>query len=72
MFSPTKLILILVAIGIVFFALRFYRTTIAPSLGKDKKQGEFSRKKSDKMLDLEECPKCGSFVADLEDHRCKD
>ena len=71
MLSPVKIIFIVVALAIAYFGLKFYRTTIKPNLEKDKKSGEFEGRSSDKMLDLEECPKCGSFVADLDEHTCK-
>ncbi|WP_373089625.1 hypothetical protein [Sneathiella sp.] len=71
MLSPSKIILIILIGAAVYFANRFYRSTIAPGLDKAKKNGEFNGHSSDKMLDLEECPRCGSFVADLSDHKCK-
>jgi hypothetical protein len=70
MFSPVKIILIILVLVGVFFAHRFYRSTIAPSLDKSKKNGEFKGQSSDKMLDLQECPRCGAFVADLDEHSC--
>jgi uncharacterized membrane protein len=71
MFSPTKIIFIVIAIAVVYFGHKFYRSTIAPNLEKKKKNAEFKGRSSDKMLDLEECPSCGSFVADLSEHTCK-
>jgi len=71
MFSPSKIIFIIIAIAVVYFGHKFYRSTIAPALSKDKKNGEFKGKSGDRMLDLQECPDCGAFVADLEDHSCK-
>mgnify|MGYP000291573585 CR=1 FL=1 len=70
MFSPVKIILIILVLVGVFFAHRFYRSTIAPTLNKSKKNGEFKGQSSDKMLDLQECPRCGAFVADLDEHSC--
>ncbi|WP_293959761.1 hypothetical protein [Sneathiella sp.] len=72
MFSPMKIILILLVIGAVFLAHRIYRNTIVPNLEKSRKNKEFKGSSADKMLDLEECPRCGSFVADLSEHSCKD
>jgi len=71
MFSPVKIVLIVLVLVAVFFAHRFYRNTIAPGLDKSKKNREFKGRSSDKMLDLEECPRCGAFVANLEEHSCK-
>jgi hypothetical protein len=70
MFSPVKIILIVLVLVGVFFAHRFYRNTIAPTLDKSGKKGEFKGQSTDKMLDLEECPRCGAFVADLDEHSC--
>ncbi|MEX1036599.1 MAG: hypothetical protein WDZ54_11635 [Sneathiella sp.] len=72
MFSPLKIILFLLIIGGVFLAYRFYRNTVAPGIDKAKKNGKFKGTSTDKMLDLEECPRCGSFVSDLDEHSCKD
>ncbi|MFC4273021.1 hypothetical protein GQF03_07515 [Sneathiella chungangensis] len=72
MLSPVKIILIILVLIGVFFAHRFYRSTIAPSLDKARKNGNIKGRSGDKMLDLEECPDCGAFVADLDGHRCKD
>lgn len=72
MLSPSKIILILLVVAAVYVANRFYRSTIAPGLEKNRKNGKFKGASSDKMLDLEECPHCGAFVADLAEHKCKD
>ncbi|PHQ68654.1 MAG: hypothetical protein COB93_10095 [Sneathiella sp.] len=71
MLSPSKIIFIIIAIAAVYFGNKFYRSKIAPALNKDKKNAEFKGRESDKMLDLEECPGCGAFVADLDGHTCK-
>ena len=72
MLSPSKILLIILVVAAVYVANRFYRSTIAPGLEKNKKNGEFKGRSTDKMLDLEECPRCGAFVADLSEHHCKD
>jgi|TARA_R100000149_G_scaffold65438_2_gene39916 hypothetical protein len=70
--SPFKIILLLLAILGVFLAHRVYRRYIEDKLGKRPKSGAFKEQSADKMLDLDQCPRCEAFVADLAEHRCQD
>ncbi len=72
MFSPIKIILLILVVGAVFMAARMFRKNTEDG-GKLGKRGENGRVKGgEKSTDLVECPKCGTFVASLEDHHCRD
>ena len=72
MLSPLKLILLLAVVIGVFMIAKLFRGNSENGgiLGGRGKPGGIG--KSGKPTDLEKCPACGTYVASLEDHSCKD
>lgn len=70
--SPIKIILLILVIAGVFAAYRAYQRHRPGDAAKPREQGRFADPPSDRMLDLDQCPRCHAFVADLETHNCQD
>ncbi|WP_334127710.1 hypothetical protein [Sneathiella sp.] len=70
--SLFKIILLGLVIAGVFFAHRAYRRYVDERSGKTGNDARFANQSADRMLDLDECPRCHAFVADLNTHHCQD
>ncbi len=72
MFSPMKIILLILVAGAVFIAARMFRKNTEDGGNLRKRDGSGRVDGGEQSTDLVECPKCGTFVATLEGHRCRD
>lgn len=72
MFSPMKIILLILVAGAVFIAARMFRKNTGDGGNLGKRDANDRVKGEARSTDLVECPKCGTFAANLEDHHCRD
>ena len=67
-----KIILLILVAGAVFMAARMFRKNTEDGENLGKRGDNDKVKGGQNSTDLVECPKCGTFVASLEDHHCRD
>jgi len=70
MFSPIKIILLLLVIGAVYIVARKLGF-LGGGDGHSSQSSEKIKKDKGKSTDLVKCDKCSTYVASLEDHVCE-